>query len=283
VSGELRRVAPAPVTALGEGPLWAGGEQALYWLDIPADRVHRMAADGQVTSWDVSQPVGAVVARASGGLVLAARDGFLAMDQASGALTSLAEVERDRPENRMNDGACDRAGRFFAGTMADDERPGAGTLYRLDPDLTVTTMLTGTGISNGIGWSPDERLMYYVDSLTHQVDVFDYDPSTGAIDGRRRFAAVGQGDVMPDGLTVDADGEVWIAVWGGGALLRLDTRGRVRETIEVPAAHVTSCAFGGPDLDRLYVTTAAGEGTGAGALFVAEPHVTGQPSHPFRG
>ncbi len=282
MTGQPRRV-PAPVAALGEGPVWAGGEQALYWLDIPACRMHRMAADGQLTSWDVSQPVGAVVPRASGGLVFAARDGFMAMDQASGALTPLAAVERDRPENRMNDGACDRAGRFFAGTMADDERPGAGALYRLDPDLTVTTLLTGTGISNGIGWSPDERLMYYADSLTHQVDVFDYDPATGAIGGRRRFAAVGQGDVMPDGLTVDADGEVWVAVWGGGALLRLDPGGRVRETIEVPAANVTSCVFGGPDLDRLYITTAAGEGAGAGALFVTEPGVTGQPSHPFRG
>jgi sugar lactone lactonase YvrE len=282
VTGQLRRV-PAPVADLGEGPVWAGGEQALYWLDIPADRLHRMAADGQLTSWAVGQPAGAVVPRASGGLVLAARDGFLAMDQASGALTSLAAVEQDRPENRMNDGACDRAGRFFAGTMADDERPGAGALYRLDPDLTVTTLLTGTGISNGIGWSPDERLMYYADSLTYQVDIFDYDPATGAIGGRRRFAAVGQGDVMPDGLTVDANGEVWVAVWGGGALLRLDPGGRIRETIEVPAANVTSCVFGGPDLDRLYITTAAGEGAGAGALFVAEPGVTGQPSHPFRG
>ena len=279
---QLMRV-DAPVAELGEGPVWADGEQALYWLDIPADQVHRMAAGGQLTSWDVGQPVGTVVPRASGGLALAAQDGFMAMDQATGTLSLLAAVEPDRPENRMNDGACDRAGRFFAGTMADDERPGAGALYRLDPDLTVTTMLTGTGISNGIGWSPDERLMYYVDSLTYQVDVFDYDPATGAIDGRRRFAAVGQGDVMPDGLTVDADGGVWVAVWGGGALLHHDPAGRLRQTIEVPAAHVTSCVFGGPDLDRLYITTAAGDGAGAGALFVTEPGVTGQLSHPFRG
>jgi sugar lactone lactonase YvrE len=282
VTGRPERV-QAPVAALGEGPVWVAGEQALYWVDIPAGRVHQMAADGAVTSWDVGQPAGAVVARAGGGLVLAARDGFMALDPASGALTLLAAVEQDRPENRMNDGACDRAGRFFAGTMADDERPAAGALYRLDPDLTVTTVLAGTGISNGIGWSPDERLMYYIDSHTHQVDVFDYDPVTGAIDGRRRFAAVGQGDVVPDGLTVDAEGGVWVAVWGGGTLLCHDAGGRVRQTIEVPAEHVTSCAFGGPDLDRLYITTAAGEGAGAGALFVAEPGVTGQPSYSFSG
>ena len=195
----------------------------------------------------------------------------------------LAPVEQDRPENRMNDGSCDRAGRFYAGTMADDERPAAGTLYRLDPDLSVTTIHTGVGISNGIGWSPDERLMYYVDSHTHQVDVFDYDPATGAMDGRRRFAAVGGGDVVPDGLTVDAEGGVWVAVWGGGAVLHHDPGGRVRETIELPAEHVTSCAFAGPGLDRLYITTAAGPGEHAGSMFVCQPGVTGQPGCPFRG
>jgi len=267
----------APVATLGEGPVWDDQHQVLYWVDIPVSRVHRMDADGSVTSWDVGQPVGAVVPRASGGLVVAARDGFMALDLASGELAMLAPVEQDRPENRMNDGSCDRAGRFYAGTMADDERPAAGTLYRLDPDLSVTTIHTGVGISNGIGWSPDERLMYYVDSHTHQVDVFDYDPATGAMDGRRRFAAVGGGDVVPDGLTVDAEGGVWVAV------LHHDPGGRVRETIELPAEHVTSCAFAGPGLDRLYITTAAGPGEHAGSMFVCQPGVTGQPGCPFRG
>ena len=187
------------------------------------------------------------------------------------------------PANRMNDGACDRAGRFFAGTMARDETPGAGTLYRLDPDHEVTPLITGLGISNGIGWSPDERLMYYIDSPTHRVDVFDYDPATGAIDGRRRFAAVGAGGAVPDGLAVDANGGVWVAVHGGGAVLRHDPLGTVVQSIELPAAHVTSCAFGGRNLDRLYITTAAGPGTGGGALFACEPGVTGLPGHPFRG
>jgi sugar lactone lactonase YvrE len=273
----------APVCTLGEGPVWDAGDQALYWVDIPESRVHRIAADGSLSSWDTGQPVGAVVLRASGGLVVAVRDGFLALDPVSGKLTTLAEVERDRPENRMNDGACDRAGRFYAGTMADDERPEAGALYRLDRDLSVTRLRTGVGISNGIGWSPDERLMYYIDSHTHRVDVFDYNPATGAIDGRRPFAAVGQDDVVPDGLTVDADGGVWVAVWGGYAVLHHDPGGQVLEALELPAARVSSCVFGGPDLDRLFITTAAGPGESAGALFVCEPGVTGQPSHPFRG
>ena len=273
----------APVCTLGEGPVWDAGDQALYWVDVPEGRVHRMAADGSLSSWDTGQPVGAVVPRASGGLVVAVRDGFMALGPASGKLTTLAEVEQDRPENRMNYGACDRAGRFYAGTMADDERPEAGALYRLDPDLSVTRLLAGVGISNGIGWSPDDRLMYYIDSHAHRVDVFDYDPATGAIDGRRPFAAVGQGGVVPDGLTVDADGGVWVAVWGGYAVLRHDPGGQVLEALDLPAARVSSCVFGGPDLDRLYITTAAGPGESAGALFVCEPGVTGQPSHPFRG
>jgi sugar lactone lactonase YvrE len=273
----------APAATLGEGPIWDAAQEALYWVDIPESLVHRLDADGSVTTLDAGQPVGTVVTRASGGLVVAARDGFLAMDPVTGKLTMLAAVEQDRPQTRMNDGACDRTGRFYAGTMAADESPGLGTLYRLDPNLQVNTLVTGLGISNGIGWSPDERLMYYIDSQEHRVDVFDYDPATGGIGGRRKFAAVGGGDVVPDGLTVDADGDIWVAVWGGGAVLRHDPDGRVRQTVEVPATQVTSCVFGGPDLDRLYITTAAGGGAAPGALFVVEPGVTGQPSHPFRG
>jgi sugar lactone lactonase YvrE len=266
----------APVATLGEGPIWDGEAQALYWVDIPASLVHRMDSGGSVTTWEVSQPPGTIIPRARGGLVVAARDGFMAMDEVTGELAMLAAVEQDRPETRMNDGACDRAGRFYAGTMAADESPGLGTLYRLDPNLQVTALATGLGISNGIGWSPDERLMYYIDSQVHRVDVFDYDPATGEIDGRRPFAAVGDGDVVPDGLTVDSDGGVWVAVWGGYAILHHDPEGQVIETVDLPAAaRVSSCVFGGPDLDRLYITTAAGPGESAGALFVCEPGVTG--------
>jgi sugar lactone lactonase YvrE len=273
----------APVCTLGEGPVWDGRDQSLYWVDIPEGRVHQLAPDGSFSSWDIGQPVGAVVPRASGGLVVAVQDGFMALDPVSGTLTMLAEVEKDQPGNRMNDGSCDRAGRFYAGTMAFDESPEAGALYRLDPDLSVTTVLTGVGISNGIGWSPDERLMYYIDSPAHQVDVLDYDAATGQIGGRRPFKVVGAGEVVPDGLTVDVEGGVWVALWEGYALLHLDKGGELIETVDLPAARVTSCAFGGPDLDRLYITTAEGPGESGGALFVCEPGVTGQPSHPFRG
>ena len=122
----------------------------------------------------------------------------------------------------MNDGKCDRAGRFYAGTMAADESPGKGSFYRLDPDRSVTEIFTGLGISNGLGWSPDDRLMYYIDSLAYRVDVLDYDPATGQMGERRPFATLGSGDVMPDGMAVDAEGGVWVAVWGGGVIQRYD-------------------------------------------------------------
>ena len=287
---------PVPGLELGEGPCWDPASQTLYWIDAPAGLVYGLngaegregtegagGGRGAVSSWKAGQPIGAVFPRASDGLVVTSRDGVLALEPASGAVAMLAPIEADRPGNRMNDGACDRAGRLYAGTMAADESPGQGALYRVDPDLSVTRLLTGVGISNGIGWSPDERLLYYSDSLAYQVDVFDYDPQTGAIDGRRRFASVGQGDVVPDGLSVDAEGGVWIAQWGGGVLCRHRPDGSVDQVVEFPHAHVTSCAFGGPRLDRLYVTTAAGPADPAGGLFVLTPGVTGLPSYPFRG
>ena len=271
-----------PRSTLGEGPCWDATAGALYWTDIPANRVHRLA-DGHHRHWEIGRPAGAVLPRASGGLVLAARDGFLALDPASGALTMLAAVEPDIPGNRMNDGACDRAGRFFAGTMADDEAPAAGALYRLDPDHRVTRVLAGVSISNGIDWSPDERLMYYVDSPTHRVDVFDYDPGTAAFGNRRTFVHAGGGDVVPDGLTVDSEGGVWVAMWGGSQVRRYTPAGTLTLSMDLPAANVTSCAFGGPSLRTLYVTTAAGPGSSGGGLFACQSAVAGLPANPFRG
>jgi sugar lactone lactonase YvrE len=282
-AGRVPAQLPVPALELGEGPCWDAASGALYWIDGPPGRVHRLDVHGLHACWEAGQPVGAVFPRAGGGLLVAARDGFLGLDTGTGAVELLAPVEVDRPGNKLNDGACDRSGRLFAGTMAGDESPGAGALYRLDADLALTQLVTGVGISNGIGWSPDNRLMYYSDSLAYRVDVFDYDPATGAISGRRPFTPVGGGEVMPDGLAVDAEGGVWVAQWGGSALTRFDPAGRRDKTVRFPHANVTSCAFGGPGLDRLYVTTAAGAGNPAGGLFVLSPGVAGLPSYPFAG
>jgi sugar lactone lactonase YvrE len=282
MAGALARV-PVAAGALPEGPYWDGVAGGLYWVDIPAGRVHFLDESSEQRSWEAGQPVGAVVVRAGGGLVLAVRDGFAALDTRTGRTTALAGVELDRPDNRMNDGACDRAGRFFAGTKAEDDAPGAGALYRLDPDHAVTRVIADVTISNGIGWSPDERLMYYVDSPTRGVDVFDYDPASGVIGGRRRFTRLPDGDAMPDGLAVDAEGGVWVALWGGSAVHRYDAAGGLDRVLEVPHVNVTSCAFGGPGLDLLYVTAAAGPGAAEGALYRGMAGVAGLPAYPFRG
>jgi sugar lactone lactonase YvrE len=272
-----------PRAELGEGPCWDAGTGDLYWTDIPACRVHRLAADATLTTWDTGLPVGSIAPRASGGLVVAAGDGFMALDPATGGLTALAAAQPDMTGLRMNDGACDRAGRFFAGSTAADESPGAGSLYRLDTDLAVTVLFDGVGISNGVGWSPGERLMYYSDSLAYRVDVLRYDPATGAVSDRRPFAHIGGGEVMPDGLAVDSAGDVWVAVWGGGQIRHYTPDGSLAGTVELPAANVTCCTFGGPGLRTMYITTARGPGDAAGGLFAGQAAVPGQPTSPFRG
>ncbi len=271
-----------PAAELGEGPCWDPDAQSLFWVDVPAARVHRLSAAGVHSSWDVGRPAGAVVPRASGGLVVAAGNGFLALDPLTGEVSDLAAAP-GQPDTRMNDGKCDRAGRFYAGTMAADESPGKGSFYRLDTDLSVTEIFTGLGISNGLGWSPDNRLMYYIDSLAYRVDVLDYDPDSGRLGERRPFVTLGSGDVMPDGMAVDAEGGIWVAVWGGSVVQRYDAGGRLTGVVRLPAANVTSCAFGGPGLDRLYITTAAGPGRSAGSLFTCPAGVPGLPTYPYRG
>lgn len=273
---------PLPHAQLGEGPVWDERSRSLYWVDIPAHLVHRLDAAGQHSCWDVGLPPGAVAVRASGGLVIAAGNKFLALDTGTGMVTDVADAP-GQPGTRMNDGACDSAGRFYAGSMGADESPGKGSFYRLDPDHSVTELFTGLGISNGVGWSPDDRLMYYTDSLDYRVDVIDYDPVTGAMGERRPFVRLGAGDVLPDGLAVDADGGVWVAVWGASVIQRYDPGGRLTGVVRLPAANVTSLAFGGPDLDQLFITTADGPGHEPGALFTCPAGIAGLPAHPYQG
>jgi sugar lactone lactonase YvrE len=221
--------------------------------------------------------------------MLAVAGGFARLDLESGRLEQVARVEADLPGNRMNDGACDPQGRFWAGTMALDEHAGAGGLYRLDPDLSVHTMLTGVTISNGIDWSLDGRRMYYVDSPTRRIDVFDFDGTAGAIANRRALVVLAEDAGIPDGLTVDGAGFIWLALWGGAALRRYAPDGALERILPLPVTHPTSCAFGGRDLDELYVTSARTALSAeekrrqprAGGVFRVRPGVVGRPANLF--
>jgi sugar lactone lactonase YvrE len=192
---------------------------------------------------------------------------------------------------RMNDGKCDVFGRLWAGTMPYDDRSGVAGLYRLDGDRTLRQMLTGVSLSNGLGWSPDNRFMYYVDTPTRRVDVFDFDVVSGELSNRRALFEVPAGRGVPDGLTVDADGCIWLALWGGGAILRFTPDGRVDSEVRLPVTRVTSCTFGGRTLDELYITTASIELSQselanqpyAGAIFVCRPGIDGVPGNSWAG
>jgi sugar lactone lactonase YvrE len=199
----------------------------------------------------------------------------------------LVAVEADNPANRMNDAACDARGRCFAGTMATDDTPGAGTLYRLDEDLSVHAVLDGLTISNGLGWGPSGHVMYHIDSKAGGIDRHDFDPDSGALSRRRRLVDTDPSWGLPDGLAMDAEGGIWVAFWDGSALRRFSPDGELTEALELPAARPTRPAFGGADLDQLYVTSAKldqpVDGDLGGAIFVLEPGVRGVRAHAFAG
>jgi sugar lactone lactonase YvrE len=273
---------------LGEGALWDWRQGRLVSVDILAGRLLVSdPEDGSTRSLDVGQPVSAAMLRGQHELVLAVRDGFTSIHLDNERLGDLVPVEGDLPTNRMNDGACDARGRCFAGTMAFDSTPGAGTLYRLDPDLSVHPILNGLGISNGIGWNAAGDVMYHVDSLASGIDAYDYDEESGLPSGKRRLADTEPAWGLPDGLAIDAEGGIWVAFWDGSAVRRFDAAGSLTATIELPAARPTRPAFGGPDLDRLYVTTARREPSGpagddlGGAVLVVEPGVRGTAENVF--
>jgi sugar lactone lactonase YvrE len=271
----------------GEGPFWDSRSGKLLFVDMLA---------GVVVEWDMSGPVkrhvvgdvAAVVrARARGGYVLAVERGFALADDDLGVVETLPTVFADETV-RMNDGGCDPQGRFYCGSMAYAETPGAGTLYRLDPDLAVEQVLTGVTISNGLQWSRDGSSAFYSDTATGRVDVFDFDGSTGTFSDRRPFAAIDPANGAPDGLAIDEEDGVWVALWGGSAVRRFDSRGRLSEVVELPVPKVTACTFGGPDGRTLYITTsrlgmAEEEFPAAGALFSVTAGVRGAAPHAFSG
>lgn len=277
---------------LGEGPVWSAAEKRLYFVDILAPAV--IAADpetGKFETKPMPELVGAVVPRARGGFVGALQTGFKSFEWDSDAFATIAAPEAGKPGNRFNDGKCDRRGRFWAGTMAIDTVPGEGALYRLDPDGDTTRMDRGFQVSNGLGWSPDDRLMYFTDSAARRIYVYDFDSANGAIANRRTFVQLPEDAGLPDGLTVDAEGFVWSAHWDGWCVTRYDPDGKVDRVVALPVPRPTSCCFGGPDLSTLFVTSARirlsarqlAEAPLSGGVFAVRTGVRGQLDVPFAG
>ncbi|MCX4998452.1 SMP-30/gluconolactonase/LRE family protein [Streptomyces longwoodensis] len=281
-------VAVRASATLGEGPTWDPAAGRLLWLDILGSRVHTFdPATGRRGVRVTDQHVGAVKPRAGGGLVLNLRDGVGLIDP-DGTFRWLHH--EPVPGRRANDAAVAPDGSLWAGTMRYDEAPGGGSLSRFTGDGSVRTVLDDVAVSNGTGWSPDGRLMYYIDSPTRRVDVFTYDADAeggGRVSGRRPLAEIEKGAGFPDGLTVDAEGCVWVALWDGGAVRRYTPAGELDQVIELPTPRVTACAFGGPDLTDLYVTTArvglADPHPLAGSLLVVPGAGKGQVPTAFAG
>jgi sugar lactone lactonase YvrE len=278
---------------IGEGPIWDETRQRLLWVDIPKNHVHFFdPSSGASATKDLGQPVGAVAICSGGGLIAALRDGFGFLPADSDRILDFIEVEKDKPANRMNDGKCDCMGRFWAGTMATDHTPAAGTLYRLERSgsgFTLLPMLDGITIANGLDWSPDNKRMYYIDSATQRIDMFDFDAERGTLSGRRPFVEIPASEGLPDGMTLDAEGCVWVALFQAGKVRRYSPSGTIDMEVRVPVSLVTSCAFGGRDLESLYITTArhrltaeeAAVQTTAGGVFVCRPGPIGRKPFSF--
>ncbi len=271
---------------LGEGPVWDVRTGRLVWIDILGRAVHETDPEtGRTSTIEVPLDVGAVVPRAAGGFLAALEDGFYVVGD--GPVRRVALVDHAvSGEFRFNDGKCDPGGRFWAGTIAYDESPGRSALYLLDGGGGVTTKLSGVAISNGLAWSADAATMFYIDTPTRRIDAFTFDVATGSIADRRTVVTIEDGLGWPDGMTIDADGGLWVALWGGGAVHRY-VDGTLDAVIELPVSQPTSCAFGGPDFDELYVTSAWKGFDGArraaeplaGALFRTRPGVRGLAPH----
>jgi sugar lactone lactonase YvrE len=273
-----------PVAYHGEGPVWSARWGGLHWVDMLAGDVLSLGGEGDVGRRHVGRVAAALRPRRGGGAVIGVERGFV-LEGADGSLTPLPELWSG-DEVRMNEGGCDPDGRFYCGSMAYNQRPGAACLYRLDADLTVQVVLDGLTVSNGLEWSPDGSRAYYNDTATHRISVFDYDPESG-LTGRRTFAEIPDNG-RPDGLTVDSEGGVWTAISDGGAVHRYTPDGRLDEVLEVPARKVTACTFGGKQLNELFITTSReglpeGEDPLAGSLFRASPQVVGLPAREFAG
>ena len=242
---------------LGEAPMWNAEEQALYWVDALEPAIYRLDAVGQISSWPMPRIIGSFAFRKGGGLVGALKNGFCTIDLRAGTVQTIIDPEPDRPDNVLNDGKCDRRGRYWCGSRDGALKDPAGALHRLDPDFSCHRMDQGFIVSNGIAWSPDDRTMYFADTRAETVFAYDFDIDDGAISNRRVFFSTRDFEGRCDGATVDADGFYWCALVHGGAIARWDPTGRLDRLIPLPVRQPTMCTFGGRDLDVLFVTSAA--------------------------
>jgi sugar lactone lactonase YvrE len=244
---------------LAEGPVWSPAEGALYWVDIRKPAVHRYKPPGRtVTTWAVPDLVGSLAIRKKGGVLVALKGRLAVLDPSSGQIEPLVSIDLERPDNRCNDGKCDRRGRFWVGTMDNLKRGGGtGSLYCFNAEHELSKAVEGIEIPNSLAWSPDDKTMYFADTFRRQIYAYDFDLDRGRLGDRRTFAEFGASEGAPDGSTVDADGFLWTAVYRGGALHRYAPDGRLDRVVKLPMSQPTSCAFGGAGLDVLYVTSAS--------------------------
>jgi sugar lactone lactonase YvrE len=280
--------------ALGEGPFWSVREQALYWVDILNHRLHRYApfSEQQQATWQFDEEITSVAERKNAdGLIVTLRHGFAFFDPRSEKLERLLQAETDLPGNRFNDGKCDKAGRYWAGTMDFEGKMPIGSLYSLTKDYKLEKLDSGYPVTNGPAWSLDYKTMYFNDSANGCMYAFDFEIDTGKLHNKRVFQQFDEKEGSPDGMTIDAEGGLWVAHWGAGKVTRRDFKGDVLQTIELPCSQITSCAFGGPELSTLFITSAAHGLSSeqrqqeplAGGLFAIELAVSGLEANTFAG
>jgi D-xylonolactonase len=288
-NSEVRCIADVKAI-LGEGPVWVERDSALYWLDIKGRKIFRIDCSGERAEWETPVRVGCMAPRQSGGFIAGTEKGFMAIDLDAGRFELLSSPEEDRPGNRFNDGKTDARGRFWAGTMDDSEEAASGALYRLEADLGWSRIDDDYRVTNGPAFDPSGRLMYVTDSALRTIYGFDLSVD-GHAKGKSVFARFAEPDGYPDGMTVDCEGCLWVAFWDGWCVRRLSPEGDVMLTLELPVQKPTSCAFGGSNLDLLYITSAT-VGLSrealemqpcAGGLFLVEAGARGIAQMPFAG
>jgi len=278
---------------IGEGPHWDSATNTLIFVDSTTGVIFRFDPNsGETSLTTIGKPIGAAIPRKGGGYVVTSHEGLLYVEECPNPqINLLVPIETELVSNRMNDAKCDSLGRLWSGTFSTTFDKKAGSLYRVDPNLSLVRMLPGVSISNGIGWSPDERLMYFVDTAMRRIDVFDFNISEGHISSQRIFVNIPREAGLPDGMTVDAEGCVWVALYYGGQIRRYSPTGELLQTVKLPVSRVTSCTFGGPNMSDLYITTArhASFRDGkpqepfSGSIFRYRSNTRGLPAHTFTG